>query len=276
MDTKARPARSKRRAWAFPLGLLVIVLVVAGVVAIVGAGVNGVKSIVDKRENALKEEYQAFIAPLIMNDPSPFDDLSQANIGQLMEAAVWSLLRSDLDPDQYTYEESGYMLIPQADVEKRFEYLFGTEVKPQHETITGYGYEFPYDAATKTYQIPVTGIDQLYTAQVYDIEKKGSITYLTVGYIASGQWWQDAQGNIVAPEPDKYMRITLREKGDGYYISALQAADPPETASQLESQPPETQTEPDTQAPDSTSTETAAATQAASTQAAAATTAPAA
>ena len=43
MDTKARPSRKKRRSWAFPLGLLVIVLVVAGVVAIVGAGVSGVK-----------------------------------------------------------------------------------------------------------------------------------------------------------------------------------------------------------------------------------------
>ena len=31
MDTKARPSRKKRRSWAFPLGLLVIVLVVAGV-----------------------------------------------------------------------------------------------------------------------------------------------------------------------------------------------------------------------------------------------------
>ena len=65
------------------------------------------------------------------------------------------------------------MVIPQADVEKQFEYLFGTEVKPQHATITGYGYEFPYDAATKTYHIPVAGVDQLYTAQIYEIEKKG-------------------------------------------------------------------------------------------------------
>ena len=84
MDTKARPSRKKRRSWAFPLGLLVIVLVVAGVVAIVGAGVSGVKGVVERRENAMKEEYQKFIAPVIMNDPSPFDDLSQADIGQLM------------------------------------------------------------------------------------------------------------------------------------------------------------------------------------------------
>ena len=73
MDTKARPSRKKRRSWAFPLGLLVIVLVVAGVVAIVGAGVSGVKGVVERRENAMKEEYQKFIAPVIMNDPSPFD-----------------------------------------------------------------------------------------------------------------------------------------------------------------------------------------------------------
>ena len=261
MDTKARPSRKKRRSWAFPLGLLVIVLVVAGVVAIVGAGVSGVKGVVERRENAMKEEYQKFIAPVIMNDPSPFDDLSQADIGQLMEAAVWSLLRSDPDRDRYPYEEGGYMVIPQADVEKQFEYLFGTEVKPQHATITGYGYEFPYDAATKTYHIPVAGVDQLYTAQIYEIEKKGATTYLTVGYIAGGQWVQDANGDIVAPEPDKYMKITLREKGESYYISAIQATDPPETAA-TKAQPSETEGETVSEAPASSegASSTAAAT----------------
>lgn len=230
MDKKARPARKKRRSWAFPLGLLVVILVIAGVIAIVGAGVNGVRDAVEKRETTMKAEYQKFISPVVMNDPSPFDDLSQANIGQLMEAAVWSLLRNDPKPDQYPYEEGGYMVVPQADVEKEFERLFGTEVKPQNATIAGYGYEFPYDAATKTYHIPVTGLDQLYTAQIYDVEKKGATTYLTVGYIAGGQWAQDADGKIVAPEPDKYMKITLRERGESYYISAIQATDPPETA----------------------------------------------
>ena len=126
------------------------------IVAIVGAGVSGVKGVVERRENAMKEEYQKFIAPVIMNDPSPFDDLSQADIGQLMEAAslvpccAVILIRIDLS----VLKRGGYMVIPQADVEKQFEYLFGTEVKPQHATITGYGYEFPYDAATKNLSYP--------------------------------------------------------------------------------------------------------------------------
>ena len=106
----------------------------------------------------------------------------------------------------------------------------------------------PYDAATKTYHIPVAGVDQLYTAQIYEIEKKGATTYLTVGYIAGGQWVQDANGDIVAPEPDKYMKITLREKGESYYISAIQATDPPETAA-TKAQPSETEGETVSEAP---------------------------
>lgn len=74
---------------------------------------------------------------------------------------------------------------------------------------------------------------------------------------------------MVAPEPDKYMKVTLRERDGAYYISALQSTLPPETATtgapaETETQT-ETQTAADTTAP---ATQTAPATAAAAAAAA--------
>ena len=40
---------------------------------------------------------------------------------------------------------------------------------------------------------------------------------------------QDSAGNILAPEPAKYVKITLRTASDGsYFVSALQNTDKPD------------------------------------------------
>ena len=108
-----------------------------------------------------------------------------------------------------------------------------------------------------------------YTPKVVDVDKSGNTIVLTVGYLGGDQWAQDAEGNMVAPEPDKYMKVTLRERDGAYYISALQSTLPPETATTAAtSAPAETETQTETQtAPADT---TAPATQAAGTTAAAA------
>lgn len=56
---------------------------------------------------------------------------------------------------------------------------------------------------------------------------------------------------MVAPEPDKYVKVTLREKDGNYYISAMQATASPEVAtttpvSTTAAAPAESTTEPTT------------------------------
>ena len=53
---------------------------------------------------------------------------------------------------------------------------------------------------------------------------------LNVGYISAEAWAQDAYGNYIRPEPSKYVKVTLRENENGYYISAIQSTDAPENA----------------------------------------------
>ena len=227
MANQTKKHKKGARRWAFPLGLLIAVLALVGAVTVIAAGVGAAKNAVQKSRNF--DEYNKMLTPVVMNDPDAFDDITNANPEQLIDIAIWSILKSDLAPDRYEYGESG-MIIPEADVTASFEALFGTEIRPTHGTVEGYGYEFTYDASKQTYTIPLTGIVPTYTPRVVDLDKTNNSIVLTVAYLGGDQWAQDGEGNMVAPEPDKYMKVTLREKDGSYYISALQNTATPETA----------------------------------------------
>lgn len=226
------PLTKRKHRWAFPLGLSITVLAIIGAITLVSLGVNGIKKVADKTE--LKREYAIFIKNVIRNDPSTYDDISKADMSQLLDSAVWDLIRvGNLDAGKYTYSENepiGYR-IPQEDIEYCFIRLFGSEIKPEHNTVNGVGYTFTYDAVTKEYTIPVTGVSPIYVPEVYNIDKKGSSIILTVGFKGYGEWNLDDLGWNIDPDPVKIMKITLRERKTDkqdippYYVGALQATD---------------------------------------------------
>ena len=223
-----RKRKKRAHPWAFPLGLLIAVLSAIGLVCVIFAGIGTAKKAIIKVKNI--DEYNKMLIPVVMNDPDTFDDLTKADMNQLLDISIWAILKSDLAPDTYTYNDSG-MVIPEEDVSKQFTKLFGKNVAPVHASVTGFGYEFSYDAASKCYTIPLTGVAPVYTPDVIDVDKKGGAVILTVAYLSANGWTQSEDGKMVAPSPDKYVKITLREGDSGYYISALQAASAPETAS---------------------------------------------
>lgn len=273
MPNNETTAVKGKNKWAFPVGIIVLLFVLVGLVATIWFGVTGIQNLTENSKK--RQEYQEFIIPVVMNDPAPFDDLSQANAMELMESAMWALLRSDVNPDEYAYED-GYMVIPQEDVKKQFVRLFGTDIEPVFATIISTSYEFTYDEATKTYRVPITSTEPLYTPVIYDVDHKGKTTVLTVGYLAANQWAQNTNGDMVAPEADKFMKITLREKSDAYYISAIQVTDRPDEASTKEPLTEATTAAPATQAPTEAPQTEAPQTEAPQSEAAPATEAPAA
>jgi hypothetical protein len=228
MSEKAIETKHNRtHKWAFPVGLIIVLLAVVGLVFLVVLGVKGIGKAFDNSEKI--EAYNKFLSPVVMSDPAPFDDVTKADKSQLVDITIWSILSDELTPQKYEYTDEG-MVIPAEDVEKKFHEVFGADTEIAHRTIEGYGYTFTYDAAAKTYTIPLTGIVPIYTPRVVDISKKGSATILTVALLAGDEWAQAANGDMIAPEPDKYVKITLREDKEGNtYISALQSTDAPET-----------------------------------------------
>ncbi len=235
----------KKNKLSFFVGVIAIILAIIGAITVIGFVSDTVKDLTDNTQQ--KKEYEKFLTPVVMFDPDPFDDLNQADVSQLLNSAVWALLMGDEGTEQYSYSEGETfgIVVPQADIEKYFVSLFGTEINlvSMHSSIDMSGYDIIYDAALQSYILPVTGIESAYTPKVYEIDKQGSSRVLTVGYIGNKAWVQLEGGEYTAPEADKFMKITLRERSGGMYISSIQAADGQEVAGQKTEpvRPPETE-----------------------------------
>lgn len=235
MAEKTNNRKAAHKA-AFPVGLIIILLAAVGIVTIVVSSVSGINSAVQKHKNF--DEYNKLLTPVVLIDPNTFDDITKADMNELIEISVWSLLKSDISPDKYENTENG-IIIPKADVEAQFVKLFGTEVAPVHGTAEGYGYAFTYDSKTESYTIPLTGIVPLYTPKVVDKSSSSGTLVLTVACLPGDAWEQGGDGQMKEPQPDKYLKITLRTKDGVQYISAIQATNTPETAeTEPASEPP--------------------------------------
>lgn len=220
-------AKTTKNKLAFPVGIIAAVLAVIGLITVIRFSADTFSNLSENSEE--KKAYEKMLAPVVMFDPDPFDDLTQADVSQLLNSAVWALLMSDEGADKYPYSEGENfgIVVPQADIEKFFVGLFGNEIDiaSMHSSIDMSEYDISYDAAIKSYILPITGIESAYTPKVYDIEKQGSSLILSVGYIGNKAWVQISDGEFAAPEPDKFMKITLRERDGVKYIASIQATD---------------------------------------------------
>ena len=91
-------------------------------------------------------------------------------------------------------------------------------------------HDITYDSAQGGFIIPITSLEVAYTPEIYEIEKKANSIILSVGYIGAKAWAEIDGGEYVSPQPDKFMKITLRQGENGYYIASLQSVNAQEVA----------------------------------------------
>ena len=214
----------------FALGLAIILLALVGAGFLISVGIGQIKNHTgDSKEKA---EYEDYLYPVATLDINTFDDVTGADMKDLICSSILSLL-DDSDNSPYDFEfvegEVSGMGIPQKTVEKAFKELFGTEVKPIHQSVECSTCIFTYQSQAKRYVIPVTGYDPAYIPKVLEINKTGEgAVELLAGYVSFGDWEKSEDGEFTSPEPAKYRKITLRKADKGYYISAIQNADAPD------------------------------------------------
>lgn len=226
----APPRRNRKNRVYFGTGLVVILLALTGIVLSVVFCVNAVNDKKAADKQAEINRYNSYLIPVAAVDPASFTDVTTASMDEMIEISVWSIIGSDLNPDNYDYS-SGSLAIPVPEVEAAFVKFFGTQVAIQHATVEGYGYQFEYSKDNNCYYIPLTGISPVYTPSVIEVEDRGGVITITCGLVYSSAWQQDySTGEMVHPDPDKYITVIVRQQSGGEYISSVQATGKPETA----------------------------------------------
>lgn len=221
--------KNKKSRLAFPLGLLTVILAVIGLAASIKWGAAKIAQLNDK--SASFAEYEKFLKPVVMFDPDAFDDVNSADVSSLANCAVWSIITGEGSTDKYSYSEGNTsgLLLPENEVVEELKRLFGEEIdyKAAFSSLDMSDYDITYDSARGGFIIPITSLDVMYVPKVISSEEKGSAIILKVGYISALAYSNITSGEYTAPEPDKYMQITLRSHstGSGYYVSSIQAAD---------------------------------------------------
>lgn len=235
IDMTKKPAKEKRQPSArnksnLAAGLVVILFAAVGLVCSIVFAVNKIGDYTTKKQQEKFNEYASLLISAAAIDIAPFDDITGADMKELIEMSVWSVISDADDPNSFDYK-SGSLVVPASAVEAAFTRFFGTQRTAEHTTVQGYGYEFTYNTTENAYYIPITSLTPIYTPKVTDIEKKGNSVTVTVGLVNSDRWLQNSEtGDISTPEPDKYEKVTFREENGSSYISAVRALSAPETA----------------------------------------------
>ena len=230
VDQALRDIHSRRRTGYFIVGLLVLFFAAFGAWRLAVFVVDGAKERATEKALAQAAAYNRWLIPAAAVDIEPFDDITGANMQELVEMSVWSVLNTSSDPSAYEYG-GRELRIPAETVEAAYRVFFGTDVPIVHCTVSGYGYQFAYDGAAGVYRIPFTTISPIYTPRIVGVEVRGDATVITCGLINAGLYAQNPEtGELEIPEPDKYIKVTLRKGADGDHIRAIQSSAMPETA----------------------------------------------
>ena len=230
IDPTLRSVHARRRTGYFIVGLLVLFFAAFGAWRLVTFVVDGAKERAAEKTLAQAAEFNPWLIPAAAVDVEPFDDITGAKMEELVEMSVWSVLNTVSDPSVYEYGVKE-LRIPAEEVENAYRRFFGTDVPIVHCTVSGYGYQFAYDELADVYRIPFTTISPLYTPKIVSAEIRGDATVITCGLVNAGLYAQNPEtGELEIPEPDKYIKVTLRRGADGDHIRAIQSSAMPETA----------------------------------------------
>lgn len=219
-EMASRTKRARRRVSAF-IGAVVIVFAALILVSVVKTVVTGFNNLGGTGEK--KMEYTEFIAPVVLNDPAPFESIEKADNQMLLESSIWRVLDEMRKTEgyEYTYDATKKIVIAADQVEQAGRELFGSEVQLNMNVLSESDGSaiYYYDSIENTFHISEGGVMGP-TAIITRMAQKSDRVTLVVGYISQEEMTlTSSEGE---PECYKYMEYVLTLKPNGsYYIQSI-------------------------------------------------------
>ncbi len=214
--TKAQRAKRRRRIIRQTRGAFFVLLALIGIGTIVSMTVRGIRSALSGDDE--KETYTALVAPLVAEDPVPFESIDKANISMLTESAIWATHDAE-DTSKYSVDTEGHIQIPSTDIARYFKKMYGSTVEMiKRKSFSLLNLTYEYDISTDTFALPAESFTGAYAARVTDIQTTGGTKVLTVAYLKAGTK-VDFSTELDPESVVKYMDYILMQDGDWYIYS---------------------------------------------------------
>lgn len=214
--------RRGRYRYGVAVGSVVLLLALVGVVFLaVTAGKAIYHTATD--DSALRA-YDEWLAPVVMQDPAPFESIDQADPDMVMTASLWSAISTAGQDAFTTYDDQGRTLVPLGEVDQACKALFGPDCTlqartPEEETF------FTFDSTDNQFHVAPFSTQSSYQPYTESARRSGDSEILRVGYVSPADDSYGDKSTETKPEPVKYMEYVLKtnpQTGEKY-ISAIRA-----------------------------------------------------
>ena len=213
----AKKLISKRRKHKYvaTVGAVLIGLAIIGSIALFSGLINLGARVLDNTRQ--KEAFEWKIYPLLMFDPTTFEEPGQLDEVFVLKTALWSTLLENRT--KYAYDENGMLLVPASDLDVAAKSLYGDAVTLNHQTFSeGYEFFYIFNEETNAYSVPISGQSAAYVPKVVEINREGDVYTLIVGYVAPTTLWNVSEDGSSESVPDKYLYYDLIKTENGGYI----------------------------------------------------------
>lgn len=217
----ARPRR-KRRKYGIPMGIGVLALALVGVVFLaitIGQAISR-----SMNDDSKLREYDSFLAPVVMQDPAPFESIGSADPEFVMTASLWFAISQNGAENYNSFDAEGRSLIPLGDVTAACRDLFGPDcvlqpATPKEETF------FTFDSEDNQFHVAPYSSQSSYTPYTEKERRSGGSVLLTVGYLSPADDYLTDETKESKPKPAKYMEYELKTNSETgkLYIYAIRA-----------------------------------------------------
>lgn len=239
-------ARRGRNKLAAPVGLIVLLLALTGVVALIVGVVNMVQGRQETAAEELRAEMEDFLEPVLVYDLPSFSSVSEAGSNSLLSddlllSAIWPITRREVVRQQqaqiagesytspYPVDDLGRMMVPVSEVDASYAALFGADAIPQHHTIgdneeNAYA-AYLYDPDAACYHVPAYFQSSQYETFLDTIRRKGDTITVRVGYVEAISIGIDDKGDplpLTADMADHFALFTVEKTEDGYRLVSVE------------------------------------------------------
>lgn len=227
--TRRYNKRGRRRgkyAYAAPLGMLISLLSIIGVVAIVMSGIGAVRNATDTTQ--LGEDVYYFLEPLLMYSPAPFEGVAEeqdaflnAAAYRVMQAEQIRMLKEKDETCAYPVDDSGRIAVPVEEVVTAYQILFGADAMPTHRSIEESS--LTYSEADACYYVPFETLNNVSRPVIDYVKRSMSTCEIRIGFVPLNDIGLDDRGNEVEPTPDMathFQTYTLKIQNGVYYIAS--------------------------------------------------------